>query len=206
MSDSTPTSRDYPLRTTKDALHLQHLQTCLVLSLECTVSPTAFCVGSTFVLPAPPSPSSSSSSDPEAQGDLLLSTGYSREPPLPTSHAESSALSKLLALPLDDLHSLLASQKPRSWPGSEGWTHQDVLERCDVYTTLEPCSVRTSGEPDCARLLARHRVKRVFVGVNEPPDFVQCLGTRFLEEAGVEVWRVEGLERECLERARRGRD
>ena len=38
-----------------------------------------------------------------------------------------------------------------------------MLERCDVYTTLEPCSVRTSGEPDCARLLARHRVKRVFV-------------------------------------------
>ena len=43
-------------------------------------------------------------------------------------------------------------------------------------------------------------------GVNEPPDFVQCLGTRVLEEAGVEVWRVEGLENECLEFARRGRE
>jgi len=43
-------------------------------------------------------------------------------------------------------------------------------------------------------------------GVNEPPDFVECLGTRVLEEAGVEVWRVEGLEKECLEFARRGRE
>ncbi|KAL7414544.1 hypothetical protein BDY24DRAFT_409349 [Mrakia frigida] len=204
MSSTTPASREYPLRTTQDPLHLQNIRTCLDLSLECIVSPTAFCVGSTFVLPPPPSPSPSASSS--AQPGLLLSTGYSREPPHPTSHAESSALSKLLALSLGDLHSLLASQTPSSWPGSETWSHQDVLERCDVYTTLEPCSVRTSGEPDCARLLARHRVKRVFVGVNEPPDFVQCLGTRVLEEAGVEVWRVEGLEKECLEFARRGRE
>lgn len=43
-------------------------------------------------------------------------------------------------------------------------------------------------------------------GVNEPPDFVECLGTRVLEEAGVEVWRVEGLEKECLEFARRERE
>lgn len=43
-------------------------------------------------------------------------------------------------------------------------------------------------------------------GVDEPPDFVDCKGTRVLETAGVEVWRVVGLETECLAHARRGRE
>ncbi len=42
-------------------------------------------------------------------------------------------------------------------------------------------------------------------GVEEPPDFVQCEGVRILEDGGVVVRRISGLEEECLETARRGR-
>lgn len=42
-------------------------------------------------------------------------------------------------------------------------------------------------------------------GVEEPPDFVECEGVRILEEGGVQVLRVVGLEEECLAAARRGR-
>ena len=65
--------------------------------------------------------------------------------------------------------------------------------------------MRTSGGPSCALELVRAHVKRVYLGVEEPPDFVQCEGVRILEEGGVEVRRVGGLEEECLKAARRGR-
>ncbi|CED84750.1 Cytosine deaminase FCY1 and related enzymes [Phaffia rhodozyma] len=184
---------------TSDRVHLDHLRTCLELSLKCEVSPTAFCVGSILVLPSPPGK--------ECSGPgLVLSTGYSREPPRPTSHAESSAVFKLLALSEDELCQLLNKQEGERWEGSETWSVEDLLKKADCYTTLEPCSVRTSGQPDCARLLAKYQVNRVFLGVEEPPDFVDCAGSRLLSEAGVEVYRVGGLERECLEYARRGRN
>jgi hypothetical protein len=42
--------------------------------------------------------------------------------------------------------------------------------------------------------------------VEEPPDFVQCEGVQILENRGVAVKRVIGLEEDCLRAARRGRD
>jgi pyrimidine deaminase RibD-like protein len=71
---------------------------------------------------------------------------------------------------------------------------------------MEPCSVRTSGGPSCALELVKAGVKRVWLGVEEPPDFVQCQGVNLLLEGGIEVGRVAGLEDDCLKAARRGRD
>ena len=74
----------------------------------------------------------------------------------------------------------------------------------DVYTTLEPCSVRTSGLPACADALIKARVKRCIIGVGEPDDFVQCEGAQKLKDAGIDVLWLKGLEKQCLDAARRG--
>ncbi|KZO99143.1 cytidine deaminase-like protein [Calocera viscosa TUFC12733] len=117
--------------------------------------------------------------DPAGTGPHIVATGYSRELPGNT-HAEANALANL--------------------PKHAG--HYGL----DMYTTLEPCSVRTSGLQPCAEgIVQSGKVKRVFVGVGEPDDFVNCEGAKYLQEHGVEVIWVKDLERECLMEARRGR-
>ena len=71
---------------------------------------------------------------------------------------------------------------------------------------MEPCSVRLSGLAPCSTALIKAGVRRCFIGVGEPSDFVECEGERQLREAGIEVVRVVGLEEECLEVARRGHE
>jgi pyrimidine deaminase RibD-like protein len=82
---------------------------------------------------------------------------------------------------------------------------EDVLAGADCYATMEPCSIRTSGGPSCALELVRAKVRRVYLGVEEPLDFVKCEGVEILEKGGVRVERVRGLEEQCLKAARRGR-
>lgn len=146
------------------------MRQCLDLSLQCEVSQTAFCVGSILVLPPPPL-TSTPPTPISASKPLILSTGFSREPPRLNSHAESSAIVKFLGLPPSALTDLL-SQQEEPWDGWEKWSHEDVLRRADCYTTLEPCSVRTSGQPDCARLLAENQVRRVFVVRLSPSPYL----------------------------------
>jgi len=83
-------------------------------------------------------------------------------------------------------------------------TVDELLANADVYTTMEPCTVRTSGLPPCADALIQAQIKRCFIGVAEPPDFVDCEGANKLRAAGIEVVFVPGLEDDCLEVARRG--
>lgn len=121
-------------------------------------------------------------SSPSTKPARVVSTGYSRELPGNT-HAEQCALDKL--------------------------SPSDPLAGLDLYTTMEPCSVRLSGNLPCVdRILAlpKGTIKRVFMGVAEPDDFVECKGTRTLKEAGLEVITVEGFMEEALEVARRGHD
>ncbi|EJU01679.1 hypothetical protein DACRYDRAFT_67387 [Dacryopinax primogenitus] len=116
--------------------------------------------------------------DPSGTGPHVVSTGYSRELPGNT-HAEANALAKL--------------------PEHAG--HYGL----DLYTTLEPCSVRMSGLQPCAEgIVQSGRVKRVFIGVGEPDDFVKCDGAKYLLDHGVEVVWVKDLEEQCLSEARRG--
>ena len=79
-----------------------------------------------------------------------------------------------------------------------------------LYTTVEPCAKRLSGNLTCVeRILGIVKngksIKTVYVGVKEPEKFVgQNLGRSRLEKAGVEVMLVGGLEQEILEVATAG--
>eukprot|EP00944_MAST-04C_sp_MAST-4C-sp1_P008109 g8109.t1 len=104
----------------------------------------------------------------------VISTGFSRELPGNT-HAEESAIKKL--------------------------EKQNIsAEGCDLYSTMEPCSKRLSGNEPCAKRIIENSVKRVFVGVLEPANFVNCTGVQQLLDAGIEVIAVqaEGLKEKCL--------
>ncbi|KAJ8078908.1 hypothetical protein PM082_013192 [Marasmius tenuissimus] len=161
--------------------HLHFLRISLEEAKKCTPVPTAFCVGCALVYRPP-------NSDP-----VVLATGYSRELPGNT-HAEANALSKLESMSESDFSQLVgSSSKP------------DVLAQVDVYTTMEPCSIRTSGLAPCADALIVAKVRRCFIGVGEPDDFVNCEGAQKLKNAGVEVTWIDGLQEECLAVARSGR-
>ncbi|TXT10755.1 hypothetical protein VHUM_02260 [Vanrija humicola] len=189
--------------TSEDPLNLAIMRHCLELTLKCPVSPTAFCVGSTLFLPtseplfATLKPYFSAFTHPTTGADagLILADGYSRQIPGNT-HAEANALTNFR----ERMTELEDSHPEASLPSAS-----EVLAQSECFATMEPCSVRTSGGPSCAHELVRAHAKTVFLGVEEPPDFVQCEGVNILEQGGVQVRRVVGLEEECLELARRGR-
>nr|XP_019011276.1 uncharacterized protein I206_03373 [Kwoniella pini CBS 10737]OCF50057.1 hypothetical protein I206_03373 [Kwoniella pini CBS 10737] len=204
-----------------------------------SVSPTAFCVGSTLFLPSSskhytslastskfdPFPSAYGSPKSSTPGDiskgLILGDGWSRQIPGNT-HAEANALTNFRTKygelqasfggwgnnPTSSEQTVSSDANPdvkepskTTLPGIE-----EVLKDADCYATMEPCSVRTSGGPSCALELVRAGVKAVYLGVEEPPDFVQCEGVKILEDGGVKVIRTSGLEEACLKAARRGRN
>ncbi|KAM3083776.1 hypothetical protein ACMFMF_001141 [Clarireedia jacksonii] len=87
----------------------------------------------------------------------------------------------------------------------------DVLpENTILYTTMEPCAKRLSGNVSCLERILRlgengKGIRKVVVGVKEPETFVgENEGRRRLEEKGIEVLAVEGLEKEILEVATAG--
>ncbi|KAG6874202.1 hypothetical protein C0995_003748 [Termitomyces sp. Mi166 len=168
-----------------DTEHLHFLRLALLEAEKCIPTPTAFCVGCLLVARWPD----------DFSTPVVLATGYSRELPGNT-HAEANALSKAQKLPVAELSALIPSPPPTDL--------ESVLARVDVYTTLEPCSVRTSGLTPCADALIKAKVKRCFIGVGEPDDFVNCQGAQKLKDAGIEVVWISGLEEECLRAARRG--
>ncbi|KAI8974110.1 cytidine deaminase-like protein [Pilobolus umbonatus] len=99
----------------------------------------------------------------------IVSTGYSRELPGNT-HAEECALMKT----------------------------QEDLEGATMYTTMEPCSVRLSKNTPCCDRILKSKIKRVVLGVKEPPNLVQCQGIQLLQQQGIEVLMVPDLEEQCL--------
>lgn len=91
-----------------------------------------------------------------------LSTGYSRELPGNT-HAEECALKKLANI-----------------------SHKGT--KLDMYTTMEPCSKRLSGNtPCCNNIISANVIKNVYVGATEPENLVQCNGVKLLQQAGIHV-------------------
>ncbi|KAJ2356002.1 DRAP deaminase [Coemansia sp. RSA 2618] len=103
----------------------------------------------------------------------ILSTGYSRELPGNT-HAEQCALTSLNAT---------------------NYNGNDLA----IYTTMEPCSRRLSGNKPCVERIVEAGISKVFVGVREPSNFVVCTGVAELEKRGVRVVVIEELESECRE-------
>ncbi|TFK42524.1 cytidine deaminase-like protein [Crucibulum laeve] len=164
---------------------LEYLHLAIREAEKCEPTPTAFCVGCILT------------STPPGYSTAIISTGYSREL-AGNTHAEANALSKAKVLSTEDLVEL--------FPGLPSPNVDNILAHADVYTTMEPCSVRSSGLAPCANALIAAKVKRCFIGVGEPDDFVKCEGAQLLKDAGIEVIWLKGFEEECLRIAREGHD
>jgi len=163
----------------------------LRLALDCARNsppkPTNFRVGAVLL-----SPSSSPS---------ILTTGYTLESPGNT-HAEQTCFIKLAGthnLPGPMIEDHLGPHLP-----------EDVV----LYTTMEPCNKRSAGNSTCVERILKLRradgsaaIRKVVCGVSEPEKFVgENLGRKRLEEAGIEVVHVPGLEEEILEVATAGHE
>ena len=104
----------------------------------------------------------------------VLATGYSRELPGNT-HAEQCALEKYY---------------------TENNT-RNVPEGTIIYTTMEPCSERLSGNLPCVDRILETNIKTVFVGVLEPTTFIaNNIGKEKLTKAGVEYIHIPGRSEE----------
>ncbi|MQA06150.1 MAG: dCMP deaminase [Streptosporangiales bacterium] len=93
-----------------------------------------------------------------ANGDVVA-TGYSRESE-PDAHAEETALAKVDAQP---------------------------LAKATLYSSLEPCSVRSSRSTSCTDLILAAGIERVVFALHEPAIFVEGRGGERLAAAGVQV-------------------
>jgi pyrimidine deaminase RibD-like protein len=140
-------------------------------------APTKFCVGAVLV---------------DADENEVLSTGYSMELPGDrpgdpgNTHAEQCCLIKIA----EKYH------LPEERIG-EVFPKNTVL-----YTTMEPCSKRLSGNRTCVERILKlsGAIKVVYVGIKEPEIFIgENTGRKRLEDAGVMVRFVEGMDDRILE-------
>lgn len=67
-----------------------------------------------------------------------------------------------------------------------------------IYSTLEPCSHRLSGNTPCVTRIIESGISSVFYGCREPDDFVDCKGGEILSAAGIVVVQLMELQDECL--------
>lgn len=143
--------------------------------------PTNFCVGAVLVSP--------SARDP------ILAVGHTMEL-AGNTHAEQCCLLKIAK--------------------EAGVSEEDVGKVLPpdtvIYTTMEPCNMRLSGNLPCADRILKTRehgggIHKVYLGVKEPEKFVgENEGRKKLEDAGVEVVHIGGMEQEILRVATAGHE
>lgn len=157
--------------------HQAYMEYALEQARRSPPASTKFCVGAVLV---------------DADSNTILSTGYSLELPRDSlgdpgsTHAEQCCFIKIA-----QKHNL-----PEERIG-------EVLSKKTVlYTTMEPCNKRLSGNRTCVERILRLKgaIGVVYVGIKEPGVFVgENLGRKRLEDAGVVVEVVEGMEERILE-------
>lgn len=155
--------------------HLEYMRQALDLARKSPPKPTNYRVGALLV---------------DAKTNTILSTGYTLECEGNT-HAEQSCLIKLC-----EAHNL-----------AEDALAQVLPEGTVLYTTVEPCFKRLSGNLPCVERIIRlgSAIRTVYVGVKEPEKFVgENTGRKQLEDAGIQVILVQGIEKEILEVATAG--
>lgn len=181
--------------STKD--HLYYLHRALELARESPPRPTNFRVGAVII------------SNPlsEGSGPTILATGHTLELP-GNSHAEQCAIAKLAiehGISETQLHTILPQEM-----------------NATLYSTLEPCGRRLSGNLSCVhRIIATRNktpgmsrpqdtsseggIRKVIFGAKEPSTFVgESEGCRMMDEAGIEWEYVEGLQDKILQVAKEG--
>jgi pyrimidine deaminase RibD-like protein len=155
--------------------HKTYMQYALQLAKHSPPKSTNFRVGALIV---------------DADKNEVLGTGYTLELEGNT-HAEQCCLIKL----------------SRQYNLSEEHLAGVLPENTVLYTTVEPCAKRLSGNLPCVERILRlgKGIKTVYVGVKEPEKFVgENLGRMQLEDAGINVVLVGGLEKRILEVATAG--
>ena len=153
--------------------HIQYLKVAISEAQNSPPRPTNYRVGAVLV---------------NSQLNTILSTGYTLELPGNT-HAEQCCLQKLASahgIPEQRVGELLPEQS-------------DVA----LYTSMEPCSKRLSGNLPCVQRIIQTRshgtggVRRVYTGVREPDTFVeQNTAQSQLAEAGIDCIHIPGFEEE----------
>jgi len=160
--------------------HVGYMEYALEQARHSPPAPSKFCVGAVLI---------------DADKNEILSTGWSLELPDNNladpgkTHAEQCCLIKVSRkynLPEERL--------------------VEVLPRNTVlYTTMEPCNKRLSGNRPCVdRILTlSESIKAVYIGIKEPENFIEqsvlVVGRKRLQDAGVEVNFVEGMEDRIME-------
>lgn len=171
-----------PKSPTPDHIHATHMSHALRLAKLSPPKPTNYCVGALLV---------------SSTTNTVLSTGYTLELPGNT-HAEQCCLLKLAA---------------ESGVSEERVGELELVRKeagVVLYTTVEPCAERLSGQTPCVERITETRkagagIQRVYVGVKEPDTFVKAnSGAQRLEAAGLEVVHVPGFEDEILKTATAG--
>ncbi len=164
------------------AHHLQFMQLALNQAQKSPPKPSNFRVGALLV---------------DADSGSILSEGYTLECEGNT-HAEQCCLLKFA-----EKHGLPEERVGEALPPNAA-----------IYTTMEPCNLRLSGNLPCADRIIRatgkngeQKIKKVYHGVQEPEKFVgENQGKAKLEESGIEVVHVPGLEKKILEVATAGHE
>ncbi|KAJ0119715.1 hypothetical protein J7T55_013918 [Diaporthe amygdali] len=147
-------------------------------------APTKFCVGACLV---------------NADTGEVLSTGYSQELPGDrpgdpgSTHAEHCCFIKI-----SEQHGI-----------PEGRIRDVLPKNTVLYTTMEPCNSRLSGNKCCVdRIIElKDAIRTVYVGIQEPDTFiVGNSGRDRLEAAGVKMVILEGLEDQIMPVTMAGHD
>ena len=154
--------------TTDEALMLKAIEE----AKKCVSVETAYNVGAIITAPEV------NCTEDVKKPDTIISKGYSRQHPGNT-HAEECAL---LNLSLAANTKLSVAQLRELDDCSNG-----LAKGCTIYTTMEPCSKRLSGNRSCTSRLISSGVARVVIGVKEPDKFVMCEGTSLLKAEGIKI-------------------
>lgn len=157
-------------------MQLSHMKLALAEARKSPPKPTNFCVGAVLV-------------------GSFLETGYTLECEGNT-HAEQCCFIK----------------SAQRYNCSEEQLGEFLPEGTVLYTTMEPCNKRSAGNLPCVDRILRLKgkngkqaIEKVYIGVEEPETFVGVNeGRKRLEDAGIEVVHVPGLEDEILRVATAG--
>ena len=145
-------------------------------------SSSNFCVGAVLV---------------DASENKILSTGYTLELPPGslgdpgTTHAEQCCFIKVA----------------QEHHVPEEYLHEVLPPTAILYATMEPCNKRLSGSRSCVdRILGLGgAIKTIYIGAIEPETFItNNSGRRRLEDAGIRLENVDGMQDRILEVATSG--